>query len=160
MGRPTTAVPIGTARSSAVPVSGGSPTVLASFNGSNGAKSLSRFDAQRQHPVRDDHHWRCRAWGRHGFRPEHCTATIALSNASNATIITGGTATLGTTVSNSPSSGYNLNYTLTAAVQSGSATLGTVTSCYRQSCSWCKPILHRLGHFHQSRRQYDFLHRQ
>ena len=37
-----------------VPLSGGSPTVLASFNGSNGAISLCRFDAQRQHPVWDD----------------------------------------------------------------------------------------------------------
>ena len=32
------------------------------------------------------------------------------------------------TVSNSPSSGYNLNYTLTAAVLSGSATLGAMTA--------------------------------
>jgi hypothetical protein len=36
----------------------------------------------------------------------------------------GGTAALGTTLSNSPSSTYNLNYTLGAAVQSGAATLG------------------------------------
>ena len=42
--------------------------------------------------------------------------------------MTGGTATLGMTVSNSPTSGYNLNYTLSAAVQSGSATLGAITS--------------------------------
>ena len=54
-------------------------------------------------------------------------ATIALCSTS-ATIITGGTATLGATVTNSPSSGYNLNYTLAAAVLSGSATLGTITS--------------------------------
>ena len=55
-------------------------------------------------------------------------ATIALSKASTATIITGGTATVGMTVSNSPTSGYNLNYTLSAAVQSGSATLGAISS--------------------------------
>ena len=55
-------------------------------------------------------------------------AIVALSSVSSATIITGGTATLGTTVSNSPSSGYNLNYTLTAAILSGSATLGAITS--------------------------------
>ena len=54
-------------------------------------------------------------------------ATIALSS-TNAMIIRGGTATLGMTVSNSPSSGYNLNYTLSAAVLSGSATLGAITS--------------------------------
>ena len=42
-----------------VPMSGGSPTVLASFNGSNGAVSLRRLDAQRQHPVRHDHGRRC-----------------------------------------------------------------------------------------------------
>ena len=55
-------------------------------------------------------------------------ATIALSSGTSATIITGGTALLGTTVSNSPSSGYNLNYTLTAAVLRGSAMLGAITS--------------------------------
>ena len=45
----------------------------------------------------------------------------------NATIITGGTAALGATVANSAAAGANnLNYTLAAAVQSGSATLGTV----------------------------------
>ena len=54
-------------------------------------------------------------------------ATIALSSGAKTTIITGGTATLGMTVSNSPSSGYNLNYTLTAAVLSGNATLGPVS---------------------------------
>jgi autotransporter-associated beta strand protein len=54
-------------------------------------------------------------------------ATVALS-ASNATIITGGTAQLGETVANSASSGaINLNYTLGAAVGSGSATFGAVT---------------------------------
>ena len=55
-------------------------------------------------------------------------ASIVLNNISNTTIISGGTATFGATVSNSPNAGYNLNYTLTANVQSGNATLGTMTS--------------------------------
>ena len=55
-------------------------------------------------------------------------ATIALSNAVNATIIKGGTATLGTTVSNSAGSGANnLSYAMATAVQGGSATLGSPT---------------------------------
>jgi hypothetical protein len=55
-------------------------------------------------------------------------STVALTAVSNATIITGGTGSLGTTVSNSAVSGAsNLNYTLTAAIQTGSGTLGTVT---------------------------------
>src|SRR5208282_6555376 len=45
-----------------------------------------------------------------------------------ATIITGGSASFGTTVSNSPSSGYDLNYSLTAAVTGGSASVGAITS--------------------------------
>ena len=53
-------------------------------------------------------------------------ATISLANAMNATIISGGTTALGTTVGNSSNAGANnLNYTLIAAVQSGSATLGS-----------------------------------
>ena len=56
-------------------------------------------------------------------------ATASLTNAVNATIITGGTGTLGSTVSNAAFFGAkNLNYTLTASVQSGSATLGTIAS--------------------------------
>jgi fibronectin-binding autotransporter adhesin len=56
-------------------------------------------------------------------------STLVLSAASNATIITGGTGSLGTIVSNAALSGANnLNYTLNAVVQSGSATLGTITS--------------------------------
>ena len=54
-------------------------------------------------------------------------ATIALANTQNATIITGGMGTVGMTLSNSPTSGYKLNYTLTAAVAVGSASLGAVT---------------------------------
>jgi uncharacterized repeat protein (TIGR03803 family)/autotransporter-associated beta strand protein len=51
-------------------------------------------------------------------------ATIVLSNAASATIITGGTAQLGMTLANAATSGYNLNYTLGAAATSGSAALG------------------------------------
>ena len=50
-----------------------------------------------------------------------------LANSGNARIITGGTAALGMTVSNSPTSGYNLNYTMAAAVTCGTAVLGGLT---------------------------------
>ena len=86
-------------------------------------------------------------------------ATIALTNAVNATIITGGTGTLGTTVSNSAGSGANnLNYTLTAAVQSGNATLGSLRS--GSVAPGFKSARHRLGYLHQSRRQHDIAYRQ
>ena len=53
--------------------------------------------------------------------------TIALAAASNATIITGGTSSLGTSVSNSGAFDTdNLNYTMITAIQSGGGTLGTV----------------------------------
>ena len=62
------------------------------------------------------------------FAPPPPPATVALSGAVSATIITGGTGTLGATVSNSASSGANeLSYTLSATVQSGGATLGAIT---------------------------------
>jgi autotransporter-associated beta strand protein len=52
-------------------------------------------------------------------------ATIGLSGATSATIITGGTATLGATLTNSAAAGSNnLDYTLSAAVLGGSAALG------------------------------------
>ncbi len=52
-------------------------------------------------------------------------ATISVSGATSATIITGGTATLGATLTNSAAAGSNnLNYTLSAVVLGGSATLG------------------------------------
>jgi len=55
-------------------------------------------------------------------------ATIGLSNPVNATIITGGTGTLGATVANTAAAGAsNLNYVLGAAVQTGAASLGAVT---------------------------------
>ena len=43
-----------TARSSAFPLSGGSPTVLASFNGSNGENPEAGVTLERQYPVWDD----------------------------------------------------------------------------------------------------------
>ena len=54
-------------------------------------------------------------------------AAIQLANAVSATIITGGTGTLGATLVNSASAGAaNLNYTLSAAVAGGSAAPGSV----------------------------------
>ena len=65
----------------------------------------------------------------HGIAVVPKPTTVALTAVSNATIITGGTGNLGTTVSNSGAfDADNLNYTLSAVVQSGSATLGTITS--------------------------------
>jgi len=56
-------------------------------------------------------------------------STIAFSGVSNSTIITGGTGALGVVVTNAAAAGANnLNYTLNAIVQSGSATLGAITS--------------------------------
>jgi len=53
---------------------------------------------------------------------------FALLSPSNATIITGGTGSLGITVKNTAATGANnLNYTLTAAVPIGNASLGSVT---------------------------------
>jgi len=60
------------------------------------------------------------------YTPE-AMATIVLSNALSATIITGGTGTLGATIGNSASANLNLNFTATATVQSGSAILGLVS---------------------------------
>ena len=54
-------------------------------------------------------------------------ATVGLASPQNATIITGGTATLGMTVSNSPTAGYNLNYSMAAALTGGTAALGNIT---------------------------------
>jgi probable HAF family extracellular repeat protein len=60
--------------------------------------------------------------------PTPAPATIALLGASNATIITGGTGTLGMLVANTSGSGANnLNYTLSAAAQSGTAVLGLIS---------------------------------
>ena len=109
-----------------LPLGGGSPTVLASFSGSNGQYPEAGLTLSGNILYGTTYQGGTNNEGT-VFALNLAPATIALSNASNATIISGGTATLGMTVSNSPSSGYNLNYTLSAAVQSGSATLGAVT---------------------------------
>ncbi len=86
-------------------------------------------------------------------------ATIGVSNISNARIISGGTATLGTTVTNSATGGANnLNYTLAASIESGSGTLGLVTPATGRSRPRIKPILHGVGYFHQPWNKYDFIH--
>ncbi len=109
-----------------VPISGGGATVVASFNGSNGYGpngGLAISSSTLYGTTWDD---TVNSAGT-VFALNIAPATIALSSGTSAMIIRGGTATLGMAVSNSPTSGYNLNYTLTAAVQSGSAALGTVT---------------------------------
>ena len=63
-------------------------------------------------------------------------ATISLGSVSNATIITGGTGSFGLNILNSaPTGGNNLNYTLGATVQSGSATLGSASGSLAPSTS-------------------------
>jgi uncharacterized repeat protein (TIGR03803 family) len=101
--------------------------VLASFNGSNGSRPIAGVTL-----VGKTLYGTTLEGGANNdgtvFALNIAPATIAMSGGTGATIITGGTAALGMTVSNSPSSGYNLNYTLAAAVSSGSATLGAITS--------------------------------
>jgi uncharacterized repeat protein (TIGR03803 family) len=111
-----------------LPLSGGSPMVLTSFNGSNGADPYGglTLNGATLYGTTD-------LGGANNdgtvFSLSLPFASISLTKVVNATIITGGTATVGATVSNSaPSGNNNLNYTLAAAVVSGSATLGTITS--------------------------------
>ena len=111
-----------------VATSGGSPTVLATFNGSNGENPYTGLTL-----VGNALYGTASAGGANGdgtvFALTLPLATISLINAGNATIITGGSANLGTTVTNSaPAGDNNLNYTLSAAVSSGSAALGAITS--------------------------------
>ena len=111
-----------------VPLSGGSVTVLAAFNGSNG------WSPQAGLTLGGDTLYGTTLDGGayqdgNVFALSIAPAIIALGRGSGVTIISGGTAALGMTVSNSAASGAsNLNYTLTAAVLSGSATLGAITS--------------------------------
>ncbi len=110
-----------------VAVSGGSAMPLATFNDTNGAfpfaglvpSGTTLYGTTNGDDLND-----------YGtiFAMNIAPATITLGTARNATIITGGTGAIGMTVSNSPSCGYNLNYTVNAAILSGSATLGTITS--------------------------------
>jgi uncharacterized repeat protein (TIGR03803 family) len=109
-----------------VPVSGGNPTVLVSFDGSNGLFPQAGLILSN-----NVLYGTTAGSGPNGgtvFAINIAPATIALSSNLNATIITGGTGAVGMTVSNSPSSAYNLNYTLAAAVLGGSATFGAMTS--------------------------------
>ncbi len=110
-----------------LPLSGGSPTVLISFNGSNGQEPWAGLILNGNTLYGTTEYGGANNDGT-VFALNIAPATIALSSGTSATIIRGGTATLGMSVSNSPTSGYNLNYTLNAAVQSGSATLGAITS--------------------------------
>lgn len=110
-----------------IPVSGGTLTTLFSFNRTDGAyphgsltlSGSTLYGMTTQGGANDDGTV---------FALNIAPATIALASSGSATIISGGSATLGMTVSNSPSSGCNLNYTLSAAVVSGSAALGTICS--------------------------------
>ena len=106
-----------------LPVTGGTPTALVTFNGSNGAAPEAglTFSGHTLYGTTGDG-----GYDNSGtvFALNIAPANIALSGGTSATIITGGTGTVGMTVSNSPSSGYNLNCTLTAAVLGGSARMG------------------------------------
>ena len=110
-----------------VPVSGGTPTVLASFNGSDG-----RTPEAGVTPIGNTLYGTTTMGGGYGNGTVfalNIAPAIALANAQNATIITGGTGTVGMTVSNSAvADDFNLNYTLSTTVQSGSAALGTISS--------------------------------
>ena len=114
-----------------IATTGGNPTTLLSFSGTSGAYP-GAFP--------------------YGSLTASSSATVALTSAVSATIISGGTASLGTTVKNAATSSTlygmtsqggtsndgtafsltvsganNLNYTLTAAVLSGNATLGSAS---------------------------------
>ena len=112
-----------------IPVSGGTPTTLLSFNVTNGENPLGSLTLTADGSTL----YGMTCYGganNHGtvFALNIAPATINIPNSSSATIITGGTGTVGMTLTNSPSSGYNLNYTVAATVQCGTATLGTITS--------------------------------
>ena len=108
-----------------IATSGGNPTTLCSFNGSSSNGDYPLAGVTLNGSTIYGTTWQV---GENGygtvFALNIAPATIGVSNASSATTITGGTATLGMTLSNSPTSGYNLNYTLGAAVASGSAARG------------------------------------
>jgi uncharacterized repeat protein (TIGR03803 family) len=112
-----------------IPVTGGVPTVLASFNGANGNRPWTNLTLSGGTLFGTTvlggayNHGTVFALSGLNILP----ASISLGNTLNATIVKSGTGTLGTTVSNSAAPGAsNLNYNLTAAVTSGSASLGAL----------------------------------
>jgi len=109
-----------------VPVSGGTPTVLFSFDGSNG-----QYPSGGLTLISNTLYGTTQYGGAYGsgqvFSLNIAPATISLSNVSSPIIISGGTTTCGMTVTNSPSCGYSLNYNSTAVVSSGTASLGLIT---------------------------------
>ena len=107
-------------------VSGGTATTLFSFNGSDGQGPTAGLTLSGSVLYGTTTSGGAVNAGT-VFALNIAPATIALSSISSATIISGGTGTVGMTLSNSPTSGYNLNYTLSAAVTSGTASLGTAT---------------------------------
>ena len=74
--------------------------------------------------------------------------TIALSGGS-ATIITGGTGTLSATLSNASNATYNLNWSMTGSVLSGSARLGAITAGTGSLTPEFEPIGHNFSHIHE-----------
>ena len=138
-----------------VPVGGGTPTTVLSFAGGNGANPNAGYTA-----VGNTLYGTAAGGGEWNqgtvFALNIAPATVALGSTRNATIITGGTATLGATLSNLPSSANSVNYTVAAAVQSGNAVLGSVTSgtgTLRQR----KRVLHGLGDLNDAGQQHDLI---
>ena len=116
-----------------VPASGGTPTVLAAFNMSNGYEPLDSLTLSGNTlygTAYEGGNLSLNSGYGDGtvFAINIPAATIALASPINATIIAGGTGTIGAGVRNSAATAANnLNYTLAAAVVGGSASLGAVT---------------------------------
>ena len=98
-----------------------------SFNGSNGTspRGILTANGTMLYGVTD-------SGGTDGagtvFSLNVAPAVINLSSIPGATIISGGSATFAGVISNSPTAAFNLNYSTSAAVQSGSATFGTIAA--------------------------------
>ena len=110
-----------------VPQSGGNPMVLASFNGSNGEYPIAGLTLTGSSLYGTTVQGGANGTGT-VFALNIAPATIALSSSTSATIISGGTGMLGATLRDLPSSGNGVNYSVTATVQTGNATLGSVAS--------------------------------
>jgi len=111
-----------------LPIGGGMPTILHSFNGADGATPCGDLTLNGSNLYGTTYGGGSNGHGTVFALTLASPASITLGSVFNATIISGGTASLGATVSNSAASGANnLNYTLTAAVPIGNASLGTVT---------------------------------